>query len=335
MKKAVSRSTRLSQIESILITHTEGIRKSDLARRLNVSRATIGRDITDLSCQLPVIEDDNGLLSIEKSALLNTVKLDAGEIQAIHIACRLLARNIHFTFPSAASALRKLGMAVEKYRIGFSNAIIKSAELFDCTGSAEKSSYSNYLDVLTEAMTTLREVVIVHYSRREKRLLSHIFHPYQIEPYADGKSLHVIGFEPEKGKIINYKFENITCIELGENKYKLPDDYDADKYFTEAWGIWLKEGSAEIVRLLFSEAVSHRVMATIWHRGEVKSEESCGGVLWTCRISAPEEMVPWIRGWGSDVKVLEPLWLVDIIAKDAAKTASLYRDNAFPDESDK
>ena len=178
MKKAVSRSTRLSQIEFLLITHPDGIRRSDLARRLNVSRATIGRDIDDLSCQLPVFENENNLLSIEKSALLNTVRLDAGEIQAIHIACRLLARNIHFPFPSAASALRKLGTAVEKYRFGFAGAIIKSAELFDYSNISEKSSYSNYLDVLTEAMATLREVIIVHYSRRKQRLDSHIFHPY-------------------------------------------------------------------------------------------------------------------------------------------------------------
>ena len=151
----------------------------------------------------------------------------------------------------------------------------------------------------------------------------------QIEPYAEGNSLHVIGFAPEKDRIINYKFENITCIELTESKYKLPADYDADKYFRDAWGIWLKEGPGEAVELLFSEAVRHRVMATVWHRCEEKKEELSGCVLWKCRISAPEEMVPWIRGWGSDVKVLGPLWLVKRIGEDAERTASIYRNEAI------
>ena len=326
MKRAISRSTRLSQIESLLISHPDGLRKCELAEKLDVSRATIGRDIDDLSMQFPIIEDDKGILSVDKKSFLNTVQLDAGEIQAIHIACRLLARNIHFSYPSAASALRKLGSTVEKYRFGFSEAIIRSAELFDCNRSGVHFNYSSFLETLTEAMVLQKTVKIIYFSRRKNRLDAQIFHPYQIEPYAEGNSLHVIGYAPAKDKILNFKFENINSIELTDENYKILEDFDADTFFKDAWGIWLKDIESEIVELHFSGKVKKRVLATVWHRCEERYEDSNGSLVWKCRISAPEEMVPWIRGWGSDVKVVSPGWLKKQIAGDAEKTVQLYRD---------
>ena len=113
MKRSLSRTARLSQIEAILISHPEGLRRSELARKLDVSRATIGRDINDISLQLPVVEDDDGTLTLDRKSFLNTVHLDAGEIQSIHIACRLLAKNIHFPYPTSESWFQKVGNTLE------------------------------------------------------------------------------------------------------------------------------------------------------------------------------------------------------------------------------
>ena len=152
-------------------------------------------------------------------------------------------------------------------------------------------------------------VKIIYYSRRMKQLDNLIIYPYQVEPYSDGNSLHVIGYSPKKEKILSFKFENITEITLTDEKYTIPEDFDVDIFFREAWGIWIKDNEAEAVELLFSEKVKKRVCATVWHRCEEREEREDGFLIWRCRISAPEEMIPWIRGWGSDVEVLKPEWL--------------------------
>ncbi len=325
MKRSLSRTTRLSKIEAILISHAKGLRRSDLAKKLGVSRATIGRDVDDLSLQLPVIEDDYGLLTIDKKSFLNTVRLDAGEIQAIHIACRLLAKNIHFPYPSAASALRKLGNTLEKYKFSFSKEIVRSAVLFDYDNNSRENKSSIFLEILTDSMVMEKAVEINYFSRRKNQLDNLLIHPYQIEPYSDGNSLHVIGYSPKKEKILSFKFENITEIILTDKKYSIPDDFDFDIFYQDAWGIWIKDEDAELVKLLFSENVKKRVCATVWHRCEEREEREDGFLIWKCRISAPEEMVPWIRGWGSDVEVLAPEWLREIIAEEAERTVRLYR----------
>ena len=50
---------RVAQLELILRSHPEGLRKSDIARRLGVHRSTIGRYIEELKQYSRVYEDKN------------------------------------------------------------------------------------------------------------------------------------------------------------------------------------------------------------------------------------------------------------------------------------
>ncbi len=59
--------------------------------------------------------------------------------------------------------------------------------------------------------------------------------------------------------------------------------------------------------LKFHHDVAQRVKETRWHRSEKSPEElSDGSVIWRAWVAEPQEMLPWIRGWGADVEVLEP-----------------------------
>ena len=54
---------RVAQLELILRSHPEGLRKSDIARRLGVHRSTIGRYIDELK-QYSNIYEDKSLIKI-------------------------------------------------------------------------------------------------------------------------------------------------------------------------------------------------------------------------------------------------------------------------------
>ena len=54
---------RVAQLELILRSHPEGLRKSDIARRIGVHRSTIGRYIDELK-QYSNIYEDNNLIKI-------------------------------------------------------------------------------------------------------------------------------------------------------------------------------------------------------------------------------------------------------------------------------
>ena len=326
MKRAIVRSGRFKSLEMLLLSHPEGLVRAEIARRLAVSKPTISRDIDELSSELPIWEDESRKIYLNKVDYLNEVHLNSEEIQAVSIASRLLCRKIRFHYPAAASALRKLSSVVEGYAEDFSRTIRRSAEIFDTAVPDDGSGkYGKFINILTAAMINKKAVRITYYSLRKGETDSHLLHPYHVEPYAEGNSLHVLGFVPEINDIRIFKFERIIRIELLTDTYSIPSDFDIDDFLKDAWGIWKKNDKPEVVELLFSEAVKRRVMATRWHRSQELMEQPGGRLLWRCRISAPEEMVPWIRGWGADVVVVSPSWLREKIRDEIQKMAENYR----------
>ena len=139
------------------------------------------------------------------------------------------------------------------------------------------------------------------------------FAPYFIEPYAVGQTTHVIGWREPPGAVRTFKVERIQRIELTARSYAIPDDFDPRELLAEAWGIWYTEAEPVEVVLRFHPRVAGRVRETRWHRSEQIEEQADGSLLWRARVAELQEMLPWVRGWGADVEVVEPEELRDTL----------------------
>ena len=78
------------------------------------------------------------------------------------------------------------------------------------------------------------------------------------------------------------------------------------------------------VKLRFSPRVAGRVRATQWHRSEETCEGKDGYLIWEAQIAEPQEMMPWIRGWGAEVEVLEPDYLHKELRDEVLRMMALY-----------
>jgi len=326
MYRSFNKAERLNKIQIILAVSPDGLSRSVLARRLGVSRATISRDIMELSSECPIREDEaTGKLSIDKVSLLNNLRLNVREIQALHLACRLLGRKVRFLYPSASSALRKLGAALDSYASPMARFIIETAGLFESHSRESRTAYADSINRITEGIVHGRVIEFERFSRSSGRWLTCSFEAYCIEPYAEGNSLYLIGFDEGSSEIRTYKLELIRNIHLTERRHHIPREYSMNEYFRSCWGIWTSEHAPQRVVLLFSREVKERVAQTEWHVSESLKETGDGRLEWRADIAEPREMLPWIRGWGPDVEVLEPEWLKVRIAEDLAKAAAVYR----------
>ncbi|NMB90713.1 MAG: WYL domain-containing protein, partial [Chloroflexi bacterium] len=63
---------------------------------------------------------------------------------------------------------------------------------------------------------------------------------------------------------------------------------------------------------------------TRWHRSQQVEPLPGGGLLWRARIAEPQEMMPWVRGWGSDCEVLAPEEMRTEIQAEARRLIELY-----------
>lgn len=325
MSKAGKKSERLSQIENLLLAHPEGLTQAEIARRLGVHRSTINRDRTDLCLQFPIYEEE-GRWFIDRSANLIHVNFTLHEAMSIHLATRLLATRMDKHNPHSASALRKLGLALERLAPRMSTHLKQSADMMDEANQRQDPSYLEVLEKLTLAWAEQRKVRVWHRKHPDEPVQIHLFLVYFIEPYAIGQSIHAIGFSETRHAHRTMKVERIERVELLLQKYEIPSDFDPRKFLADAWGIWYTNGEPVEVILKFHPRVAYRVRESRWHRFEQPlTELESGHVIWRAKIAEPKEMLPWIRGWGSDVEILEPEWLRELMREEAERLMGIYR----------
>jgi predicted DNA-binding transcriptional regulator YafY len=326
MTKAIGKAERLLELEMLLATYPNGMRKSEIAQRLSINRSTAGRYITELTGLIPLVEEDDGRLWIDQKRYLRLVRLSAQEIESIRLAFRLFRRKIRLPFPHAAAALRALALAAERSCPDISRDLLESAESLDARAFPRFTRrYRDAMERLIEASADARTVLIRHRSRRRGAVDEYRFQPYCLEPYPDGNSLHAIGFCLDLKEMRTFKLERIESVKPTEEHFEKPVDFDVDDYTSKAWGIWNNRNRESVpIVLRFSSAVADRVQETVWHDSQRLEPLPGGGVMFRASVGEPLEMYPWIRGWGADVEILEPAKLRERFRKEVVRLREMY-----------
>lgn len=331
MERAQNKASRIIQVENLLLAYPEGLSQSEIARRLKVDRSTINRYLSDLPKHIYFEED--GRLKLDRSADLINIRLNLHEALAVHLASRLLATRMDKQNPHAAAMLRKLASAIERWAPRLSTHVYQSAALIDEAGQKQDPRFLEVLEKLTLAWAQQRKIRIWHRSETASMVLEYTFSPYFIEPYAIGQTIHLIGmseahfhsFGTEPSQIRTLKVERIERVSMLQEAYQIPADFDPGSLLSDAWGIWYTENEPVRVTLKFHPRMAKRVQETRWHRSEDEKELPDGSILWQAKVAEPQEMLPWIRGWGADVEVLEPESLRKALIREAERLARLYQ----------
>jgi CRISPR-associated endonuclease/helicase Cas3 len=326
MSRSANKTARLQEIESLLLLHPEGLTQTEIARRLGVNRSTISRNLCDL--QAPVYEE-NGRLCLDRKGYLLNLRLSLHEALGLHLAARLLAANLDRQNAHAASALRKISQAMQQLAPQLSRHIAASADVIDELASFDHPSYMRVLESLTDGWAAGRKVRVWHRKTSADPLTGYLFSPYYIEPGAWGRSTYAIGLREPPGRMRTLKIERIEAAEMTAEPYSIPPDFNPFQLLADAWGIWYTEEAPVEVVLKFSPRAAGRVLETRWHRSQ--QVETCpdGSLIWRVRVAAVQEMIPWIRGWGADVEVLEPETLKNTLKCEAQRLAQLYENDVM------
>lgn len=137
--------------------------------------------------------------------------------------------------------------------------------------------------------------------------------------------MHVIGLREPPHAVRTFKIERIRTIRLlPDQPYTIPDAFDAREMLQDAWGIWYTEAPPVEVVLHFSRQVAPRVAETQWHHAQALTEQPDGSLIWRAPVAEWREMLPWIRGWGAEVEVLEPEALRETVKAHLQRLASNY-----------
>lgn len=320
--QSTSRAIRLTQIQHFLHKHPHGLTTSELADLCDVGVRAIQRDIlilqTDLNVPLDWQKGDRYVIS--GSYLLPPFSFTLYEALVVFLASRLAIRQMDEDNPHVKSALSKIASVLPS---PLSEQLKQAIDSFQ--NKPISKAYVHIFEQLVIAWGTRKRVKINYRSLHSNETKEWILDPYFIEMMGTGLSTYVVGnAESSDRKGINtFKLDRIQGIERLDEEFKIPDGLHPSKLLENSWGIIWGEGTE--VKLKFAPGVTRRVKETTWHPSQKIEDLPDGGCLFTARVGSTLEMTPWIRGWGSDVEVLEPRALRDEFKKWAHEQYEMYK----------
>jgi predicted DNA-binding transcriptional regulator YafY len=133
----------------------------------------------------------------------------------------------------------------------------------------------------------------------------------------------VIAYCNQAKKMLTFKAERITNIELLEERYSIPADFDANEHFGSAWGIAVY-GKPQIIKIRFNRVVSRIAQETRWHPSQVVKMQPDGSAMVAFKLPVTEEFIAFVMWWGEKAEVLQPQSLRQEIAGIAQQMVKAY-----------
>ena len=320
---ANNKADRLYLLKKMFEQPGTKLRTSEIARRLGVSEDSAKRYIDELSADgtLPLRKDGQRWMLAEDTHIEQLqVRLDYPEGTALYVAGRLLSSIHDERNMPVITSLAKLTDAMPKLLRPHLSALIAMAE--------QRQQNSEDRSPVFEALAIgwLRQRKIrLHYAplHNNKRPFDCMFSPYLLEPSGIGHTIYAIGHSDPPGKLRTYKLERIEFAKVTDEAFTIPADFNGPDLLARAWGIMYGDEEPVTVRLRFSHFATRRLKETLWHPSQ-KIKDTPEGSEWTATIGDMIEIENWIRGWGADCEVLEPLALREKIIDHVRRQALIY-----------
>jgi predicted DNA-binding transcriptional regulator YafY len=253
---------------------------------------------TDL--EVPVTQEKTRWKLVE-GYVLPPIPFTIPEALNIFLAARLMLKYSNRYDPNIESTFLKLGAVVPA---PLREELRKSTDWM--RGLPKNELYLKNLVKLAEAWMSQRQVKIKYQSLEAKKPTERVIDPYFIEPAAPGHASYVVAYCHMNNEIRVFKVERITSAELTAEKYKIPTDFDANKYFASAWGIVVQK-EVKTVKIRIKDPEIVRILSeTIWHPSQSIKKQKDDSTIMTLLVNDTHEFFSWLMGWGEKIEVLEP-----------------------------
>lgn len=218
---------RVAQLELLLLSHPEGLRRAEIARRLGVHRSTISRYVTDLSKYIDVYEENNLIKIKPKDSEDDNIELSIYESLAFNMSAEILAQNAEYQNSHLASGLRKIALNMRSYAPKISDNIVALSEEIDKSVQKKSgnSQYNSILDVLIDSWVSGRIVKIEH-TKDGKNKVTEVA-PYFIgfrEDATGRNPISVTGRLRHTQEMITLDIGLITKATILDQTYTIPDN---------------------------------------------------------------------------------------------------------------
>ncbi len=185
-----------------------------------------------------------------------------------------------------------------------------------------------FLDTIIEAMKQNVELR-VDYQRYENKQEEHL-QTFHIQPYAlrvFNRRWYLLGYLKEQEGLRTIALDRILDLKILKNSFKLPEDFDARKYFANVVGIYTNlDLPVDNVKIRAYGVQAEYLRSTPLHKSQSEGRSKYREFAeFTYRLCITPELVSQLLAMGDKVEVLEPQELRDEMKKRISNMSNFYK----------
>lgn len=206
--------------------------------------------------------------------------------------------------------------------ISVSNLLLDSQQLKSRILLEEVPSGVKYLSLIIDAMKTGNVVQIKYQSFWRKESSTLILQPYCVRLFK--QRWYLLAYNSDYNELRTYSLDRIQDFKKLADTFTIPDSFNAQEYFENYYGIIVKRGEVEDVKLRASKEQANYLRSLKLHHSQQEVETHEDYSIFTYRLCPELDFIIEIMSMGERVEVLEPKQLRNQIAESAEQLSRLY-----------
>lgn len=206
--------------------------------------------------------------------------------------------------------------------ISVSNLLLDSQQLKSRILLEEVPSGVKYLSLIIDAMKTGNVVQIEYQSFWRKESSTLILKPYCVRLFK--QRWYLLAYNSDYNELRTYSLDRIQDFKKLADTFTIPDSFNAQEYFENYYGIIVKRGEVEDVKLRASKEQANYLRSLKLHNSQQEVETHEDYSIFTYRLCPELDFIIEIMSMGERVEVLEPKQLRNQIAESAEQLSRLY-----------
>lgn len=207
--------------------------------------------------------------------------------------------------------------------MGVSSLLKDSKELRDKILFESVPSGETFLAPIIEALRDQCAIQMTYQGFGKPRPATFIVEPYCLKMFK--QRWYVLAYSPDIDALRIYSLDRIHAIDPTTQKYKIPNDFDAEFYFRNAYGVTVldKQQPEQIVISIAHDQADYLRTLPL-HPSQKEIEPINGYPAFSFYLYPSDEFCQELFKYGSDLEVHEPESLRKYFAEDAKKVIEWY-----------
>lgn len=249
----------------------------------------------------------------------NTIEL----LFDVHIKCN---SNNEYYIEEAAD-LHNADMRTRLLNLMSVNSLLKDSKelsnqiLFEPVPAGEQ-----FLSPIIEALRDKKAIEMTYQGFGKPHPSTFIVEPYCLKMFK--QRWYLLAYSPDLDRMLIYSLDRIHAIEPTKQKYQLPENFDAERYFKDTYGITGIGEKPEEIKICIDAMQANYLRTLPLHASQEEIERNDDYSIFRFHMVPSFEFMQELQKYGSNVQVISPESLRSEFAADAESLNDIYSGKA-------